>query len=290
MTPLLLANWGVHKFVELQSERLVVSDSEPRVLDIDFRSRADIVGSVAVIPVHGVIDYRATFMSDYGYCCSGEAIRQDFNRLVADETIEKIVFDISSPGGVYSGMPELAADVFASRGKKTTIAVANPQAASGALWLGAAAEQFFVLGSGQVGSLGALMLHTDMSKFYEAGGIEHTILRSPEGKADFNPIEPLSPESREHHQQQIDAIAAEFTAAVAKYRGVNKKVAAESFGEGRMLDGPKAIDAGLVDGIVSSLSAVLGSKAKTTKRARLHPRMQLAKVKGDMARSRVATG
>ena len=230
------------------------------------------------MPIVGPIDYKQSIWTKFGYMTSSQAVREDFNRLMMDDQITRIVFDIDSPGGLYSGLPELARDVFNSRGKKQTVSVANPLAASGALWLGASAEKFYCLGSGQAGSLGSLMMHADYSRAFDSMGITHTILRDPTGKADFNPYEPLSDDSREHHQQVISAITDEFTAAIAKFRGVSKSVAASSFGQGRVLNARDAVSAGLVDGVVDSLQSVLGPRIKAGKRVRLHPRLALARV------------
>ncbi len=267
----------------LERDKLILEQSPKAQIALGrMPSGAGMVGSTAVIPVNGIIDYRRSILSDVGMVASSEVIRQDFQQLLADDSVSQIVFDIDSPGGLYSGLPELARDVFDARGTKSTIAVANPMAASGALWLGAAADKFYTLQSGLVGSLGALMLHQDASEMFAANGITNTILRSPEGKADFTSMEPLTDESREHHQQQVEAIAEEFLAFMAKARGVSKGDARQNFGQGRMLDGRAAARAGLVDGIVPSLGSVLGPKRP---KRRLSPRLQIAKLKGERLRA-----
>jgi len=250
------------------------------IVQSEFRSRAIVAGDTAVIPVHNAIDYRPSIWSDYGYLSSSMAIRADFARLLADETVTRIVFDIDSPGGLYTGTPELARDIYNARDKKETIAVANPLAASGALWLGASAGKFYALGSGQVGSIGALVLHSDWSQYYSSLGITNTIMRSPERKADFNQLEPLSEESKAHYQQHVADIADEFQAAVAKFRGKSKKYVADNFGGGRMLTATQAVAAGLIDGMVDSLDAVIGTKVKTMKRVKLSARLEIARLSG----------
>ncbi len=279
MIPLLIATDYVRPFVDMARDpggRTAGFEGEPQAAsDGGFLCDVLKVGSTAVIPICGPIDYRVSFWSRWGLMTSSQAVRADFARLMNDSDVSRIVFDIDSPGGVYSGLPEVARDVFRSRGTKETVAVANPMAASGALWLGASAERFFVLGSGQVGSLGALMLHMEASRFFDEQGITFTILRDPPGKADFNPFETLSEESRDHHQGMINAIADEFRGAIARFRGVSKAKAASDFGEGRMLNAREAVDAGLVDGIVDSVESVLAPRVRSQRRTRLNPRLEL---------------
>lgn len=282
MIPLLIAPESVSQFAALtqakRNRRLLLTDGQVVVDDGSHRPlmlAQKLSDGTAIIPITAELDYRWSWLCYYGYYVSTQQVRQEFAALLADDQVKRIVFDIDSPGGVYSGIPELGRDIFASRGQKTTIAVANPMAASGALWVGAACEKFLVLGSGMAGSLGALMLHTDLSRYYDQLGIVNTILRKPDGKADFNSLEPLSDESRKIHQDGIDAIADEFLTAMAKYRGVSKSAAAKDFGQGRMLAGKDAVAAGLCDGLVDSLDTVVGGKS-SKKRARLHPRLELA--------------
>jgi signal peptide peptidase SppA len=245
--------------------------------------RVQTLEDVAVLPIHGVLDYRPSFLSDMGMMCSTMQARAEFRRLVAEPSVSKIVLDIDSPGGLYSGVPEFAKDIYDARDKKSIIAVANPMAASGALWLGAAASKLFVLGSGEAGSLGALMVHQDASEMHAGMGIKHQILRSPKAKADFNSLEPLTEESRAHHQGQIEQIAEEFLKSVAKFRGVDPRRAAKEFGEGRMLMAKQAVDAGLADGMVSSLVDVVGRRMQARTRPRLHPQLEEARARREAA-------
>jgi len=274
MTPLLIDPTAVDQWVASVTQKRDFQPPTGETRMGEFECGAMVAGSTAIIPIHGVIDYKPSMLSRWGYVCSSASVRKDFSSFVADSGISRIVFDIDSPGGLYSGTPELAKDIVAARGKKKIVAVANPSAASGALWIGAAAKEFFVIGSGQAGSLGALMLHTDMSQFYESNGITNTILRSPEGKADFNSLEPLSDESREHHQQLVEDIAKEFVASMAKMRDVSNSEARQRFGQGRMLNAEMAVQSGLVDGIVDSLDAVAETRIRSRQRKRLSPQLE----------------
>lgn len=252
---------------------------EERPKEANEYNRVQTAADIAVLCIHGVLDYRPSFLSDYGYMTSTMQARVQFNQLVQEPSISKIILDIDSPGGLYSGVPEFARDIFEAREKKPIVAVANPMAASGALWIGAAASKFYVLGSGETGSLGALMVHEDDSQYFGGMGIKFTILRSPEAKADFNSLEPLTEESRAHHQSQIEGIADEFLRSVAKYRGVDPRTAATQFGAGRMLLAAKAVEAGLCDGMVNSLSDVIGKRVTARQRPRLHPQLEAARDK-----------
>lgn len=274
MNVLLLDPSRVHHFTALWRAKLF-KEAPPEAKKV--ASGAAMLGDgTAIMPLYGVLDYRPSWLSDLGMMCSTMQARADFNRLVADPSVSRIVLDVDSPGGNYYGVPEFASDIFAARAKKPVIAVANPMAASGGLWLAAAASKLYMLHSGEIGSIGCLMLHADMSEYFAGSGVKHTIIRSPEAKADFNSLEPLSEESAAHYQQQVENIADEFVRTMAKFRGVQPATAANKFGQGRMMMGDDACNCGLCDGMVSSLGDVLGNTGGggSRKRAKLHPALE----------------
>lgn len=69
-------------------------------------------GLVAVIPVWGVIAHRTCDASSG--MTSTEMISAWLRKAVNDEEVSAIILDISSPGGMVDGTPELAAEVFAA--------------------------------------------------------------------------------------------------------------------------------------------------------------------------------
>lgn len=236
----------------------------------------------AIIPIQEVIDYKPSIWSYYGYCTSVLEVSHCFDMAMNDSKVSRIVFAIDSPGGGVAGIPEFANKVYAARGKKKIIAVADPMAASGALWIGAAASKFYVLGSGSVGSIGCLMIHSDCSKYYTDMGIVNTIIRDPERKAEFNIYESLTDAARADSQKVVEQIARDFQTAVARFRNVSIATVQEKFGKGSMLSSEEAISVGLVDGTVSTLDEILVGETSTStgsSSTKLNPKVALAVAK-----------
>ena len=75
-----------------------------------------------------------------------------------------ILFDVDSPGGGVEGVPELADEIYNSRGRKRIISASNSMAASAAYWIASAAGEMVVTPSGNVGSIGVFMAHEDFRK------------------------------------------------------------------------------------------------------------------------------
>jgi signal peptide peptidase SppA len=215
------------------------------------RVTAKTPGNVALIPVYGVISHRMNMMSNISGGTSTEKLTSSFRAALNDPAVKAIVFDIDSPGGGIDGVPELADEIYAARGQKKTVAVANTMAASAAYWVGCSADEFYVAPSGGVGSIGVWGAHEDISQANEKEGIKITLISAGPFKVEGNPYEPLSAEARAAMQADVDSYYQMFTKAVAKGRGVSQAKVLEGYGQGRMVMAALAAKQGMVDGVAT---------------------------------------
>lgn len=206
-------------------------------------------GAIGVIPIHGVIEHRSSFLLELFGGTSVEDIRGQLRAAIADPQISAIVLDIDSPGGGVAGITELATEIRNARAQKRIVAVANTTAASAAYWLASQAHQLLVSPSGQAGSIGVYAVHFDVSRALDAEGVTPTIISAGERKADGNEFEPLSDEARTEMQKRVDAFYAQFVNDVAKGRGVPVATVKADYGQGSVLLAPDALRAHMVDGI-----------------------------------------
>jgi HK97 family phage major capsid protein len=225
--------------------------------------------SVAVIPVYGTISQRPDLMSSGG--TSTQELGAQFDAAMSNPSVGAIVFDVDSPGGSVSGVPELAAKIRNARGQgKQIIAVANSLAASAAYWIASAADEFVASPSADVGSIGVYAAHVDASAMLESEGLKYTLISAGKYKVEGSPYEPLSDEARAAMQASVDEFYAMFTSDVAKNRGVSVKDVRNGYGEGRVLTAKSALAAGMIDRI-DTLDGVLNDLTKgaksTTRRA-----------------------
>lgn len=214
-------------------------------------------GSVAVLPIYGVLMQRADMLSEMSGAASVDSLSKQFQQMVADPAVGSIVLDIDSPGGGVYGIAEFADEVYAARGQKRIVAVANSMAASAAYWIATAADELVITPGGEAGSIGVYMLHQDWSAAYEQAGVKATLIKYGENKAEGIETEPLSDSAREHLQGRVDAYGEMFTAAVAKGRGVSKATVERDFGQGRVFGAKDAVALKMADR-VGTLGDVLG--------------------------------
>jgi signal peptide peptidase SppA len=205
-------------------------------------------GSVAVIPVYGVIEHRSDWMMEMFGGVSIDGLRESLHAALTDPGVRAVVLDIDSPGGTVAGVTEFAAEVRAARGgTKPIVAVANTLAASAAYWLASQADEVVVTPSGSVGSVGVYAIHQDASRMLDEMGITTTIISAGPHKTEANEFEPLTDEARSDIQTRVDGSYSRFLGDVAAGRRVAVETVEAEFGGGRVLDAEAALAAGMVD-------------------------------------------
>lgn len=239
--------------VELEPEEI-----QARIAGGPGKGSANRAGSVAILPIYGVLTPRATLFSDISGGTSVESFRNDFSEAVNDDDISGIVLDVNSPGGSTELITELAADIRAAREVKPVVAIANTQAASAAYHLASQATELFVTPSGNVGSIGVFAAHEDISKALEEAGVKTTLISAGRFKTEGNPYEPLGAEAKRAIQHRVDDHYAIFVRDVAAGRGVDESTVRSGYGEGRVLHAGDALAAGMVDG-VQTFDATVGA-------------------------------
>jgi signal peptide peptidase SppA len=210
---------------------------------------------IAILGLKGVISPRLSDEMDISGPggTSAEGFARRLNAAVEDPRIAGIIVDVDSPGGNVFGVPEAADAMFAARGSKPIVAVANPFTASGALWIASAADEVVVTPSGEIGSLGVYAYHEDLSKALETIGVSPTLVKadiSP-NKAETHPAFPLTEDAIGDIKASVDRYGEMFVASMARSRGVSVDHVTSKFGGGRMLGADDAVAVGMADRIAT---------------------------------------
>lgn len=213
-------------------------------------------GSVAVLPIFGVISHRADAMSDMSGGTSIDRLTARYRQALGDPAIGAVVFDVNSPGGGVYGVQELAAEIRSGAKQKPHAWSVNGLAASAALWLASSAGRGFISPSSEAGSVGVYTAHEDLSGALEQQGVRVEMIASSGEKVEQSPYAPLSDEARAHLQQRVNEYAAQFEADVAKGRGISVDVVRSDFGKGRVLGAKAAVSVGMLDEIGSLEDAI----------------------------------
>ena len=271
--------WAIHEtklaeLTEVLSTRmsdtpLTVEEIQARIGERPTRGMSQ-QGAVAVIPLCGTLYPKANLVTESSGGCSVEQFIAQVEAAVNDPAVSAIVIDTDSPGGAAQGIPEAAARLRAVRGSKPIVAVASGMMASGAYWLASQADSIVGSPSAEIGSIGAFMVHQDMSQAFANEGVTNTIIRAGKYKAETNPFEPLTEDARAALQTRVDEAYAMFVADVAKGRKCSVATVKADFGQGRVVGAKAALAAGMIDKVGTVQSVVrdlAGPNAKNYLRA-----------------------
>lgn len=197
--------------------------------------------SIGIIPVHGTLgSWWGTYYED---------IRAAISEFENDPEVEKIVFDINSPGGYVNGVTETAQMI--ADCKKPTEARVSYLAASGAYWLASQCDKIVATTKiASFGSIGVITDYWDESKYDEEHGLKHIIITSTDAPNKY--IDPATEKGYNEILAELDYIHSVFAGMVAKGRGVSVATVNEKFGKGGILFADDALAAGMIDEIATN--------------------------------------
>lgn len=252
----------IRAFLRLKARGGEIDPQDVAAIAASRRSdNVQMIGRVAVLPVFGVIAQRVSMMDRASGGVSTEEIGQTLDNLVADKQVKTIVMAFDSPGGTVTGVPELAAKIRAARDQKRIIGLADPLAASAAYWLISQTSEIYATPSGQVGSIGVIAGHDDITGMLEQAGIKTTLVTSAPFKAETYPETPLSDEARADMQAKVDKYHSMFVTDIAAGRGITSRQVDKKYGQGRMMLAKDALETGMIDRVLTAeqlLSRLVG--------------------------------
>ena len=218
----------------------------------------EVVNGVAVIEMEGIIAKRMSLFTKISGGISTYHIQQQFSEAMADRKVRAILLNIDSPGGGIDGTSELSEMIHSARGEKPIVAWTDGAMCSAAYWIGSAADAVYISGdTPQVGSIGIVAAHMDISKAEEMLGVKTTEITAGKYKRIASRHAPLSQEGRQTMQEMVDYVYSAFIGDVAKHRGVSEEQVLEQMADGRIFFGRQAVNAGLADG-VSTMEELIG--------------------------------
>lgn len=227
---------------------------------------ATMVGDVAVINCCGPITYRNSYFSMWYGSSTIEGMQAQFRQALIDPAVRAIVFRVDTPGGTVEMVPEFADELFAARGQKPIHAAADTMMCSAGYWVFSQTDMIYApRSSGAIGSVGAYLQHEEISGLLEKMGVKVTLISYGENKTEANEYEPLSETAEAYLQAEVNEVGVEFDTYVARGRGITRAVVSETFGQGRVFSGAKALKLGMVDKL-ATFDQVLAKLTATKRR------------------------
>lgn len=213
-------------------------------------------GGVALITVSGVLMPKTTGMANLcspGAASSASVLREHLQRAESDPKVRSALLYIDSPGGNILGVSEAAAALQALSAAKPTVSYSDGLMCSALYWIGSAAPKVYVSGPMvQVGSIGVRMDTADTSGKDAKEGVARKTYTFGKYKARGGTASGGDAAGYDAHMQdQVDYLGSLFADAVAAQRGIELERVLSDLATGQVFIGQQAIDAGLVDGVMT---------------------------------------
>lgn len=207
---------------------------------------------VAVIPMQGVMAKKMNLFSQISGGVSTELLARDISTAVQDPNVKAILLHIDSPGGTVDGTEALSDAIRSAGEEKPVVSFVDGLMASAAYWAGSAAHMVVSSSStNQIGSIGVVTSHTDVSGAEEKQGIKTTEITAGKFKRIASQHQPLSAEGAGVLQEHVDQIYSIFVQDVAENRGVTPDVVLQDMADGRVFLSEPAQRRGMIDAIAS---------------------------------------
>jgi len=221
-------------------------------------------GNTAHIKIEGALSPEGPDAWDlfWGYKgASFKTITAAMERAKKDFAVEKVIFDIDSPGGTLAGTDETwQAHKALAKVKPTEVHTGN--LASAAYYIATPAKKIFARSpTSQVGSIGVLVATYDWSKWEENVGIKEVVITSSNAPDKYPDIS--TKQGKETIRVRLNAMERVFYSRITESRGKSTEHIAEHFGRGGMLiakdpsmEHEDATRAGLIDGLYSDIEII----------------------------------
>jgi len=217
-----------------------------------------VVEGVAVIPMIGVFLKRGTgldWLDSLFGIISTEDLGATIRTALEDPAVNSLLFQIDSGGGEARGVFDLADLIYAARGQKPMLAVADEWAFSAAYLIASAADQVVMPRTGGVGSIGVYATRLDVTALDQAMGVRVEVVTFGDRKADGNPHVPVSDAELADLQAEVDRLGNLFVDTVARNRGLTRQSVLDT--EARAYGADDAMNLGLVDDVGTFSDAVM---------------------------------
>jgi ClpP class serine protease len=219
---------------------------------------------VAIVPVVGPIFRYANLFTEISGATSTQVLATDIRAALDDPNIKAIILNVDSPGGIASGINELAEMIYEGRARKRIVAYGGGTVASAAYWIASAASEIVLDATAVAGSIGTVI--DAVVEGEDAGGRRRYQIVSrnaPNKRPDLS-----TKEGRAKVAETVDALSDVFEAKVARNLGVEVTKLPEMGDKGGLRVGAAAVEHGLAHrlGSLDSLITELAKPAATTLR------------------------
>lgn len=183
-----------------------------------------------------------------GVIMDGKKLLAPLIKYREDKSIQAIVIEINSPGGVVGPSQEIYEEIKRTREefKKPIVAVSTGVMASGAYYSAVAADKIIVAPGVMMGSIGVIMEFMNLEKLYEWAKVSRFTITTGKYKDSGAEYRSMREDERQLFQDLINDVYEQFVEAVSEGRDL-KTEEVKKYADGRVFTGRQGVDLGFAD-------------------------------------------
>ena len=213
---------------------------------------ATIANGLGVMKIKGSIMSSSSWLTRWLGITSYEDIRETAASLAGNPDVKAIVIDYDTPGGAAKGCKGCANYLREIDTKyKPVVSYTNDSACSAGFWLFSAGSQRVLGEDAQIGSVGAIIVHTEYSEMDKNMGITRTVKRSAPYKALGTPFEKLSEEAEKELDDELEYLHNLFVAGIADLTRIPERKVRDTIATGKVFRTEEALRLKMADTTLS---------------------------------------
>lgn len=222
------------------------------------------IGNTAIIPIQGAIDSQLPNAWWKPYVAASHEIVPQIEAAMKDESVEKIVLLVNTPGGTVKAAEEFAKAVEKAASIKQVETFIDGGCYSAGVWITAHSHRIIAAPMSYIGSVGVIARYFDTSKYFEDVGIKSVAISTGEMKKMGLPGEPITEQMKQDVSGRITRLGERFKNILIEKRGIPKAKVDLIAANASYWPAEEAIELGLIDTIQTWDEYIAGIPGTTT--------------------------
>lgn len=176
-----------------------------------------------------------------------DKIKRSLDQAVKDPQVKAIVLRVNSPGGEVTASDIMYTAVKEAAKKKPVVVYMDSVAASGGYYISCGATQIVATQTTLTASIGVIMESLSYHGLFDKVGLGMNTFTSGPLKDTLSGARPMRPEEKDYIQGLVNNMYDRFLTVVAEGRHLSKEELRHGIADGRVVNGPDALKAKLVD-------------------------------------------
>ena len=238
--------------------------SDKKFAETVYSSDPDAVAKLVMVKIQGVIDNQGSTFNDSSTDIAIQQIRQ----ATKDKKVSGLLVYIDSPGGEVTSSDKIyhAVMQFKATGRPV-VAYLDTVAASGGYYIACAADTIIATETTITGSIGVILGGMNGTELMNKVGLKSQTFTSGPYKDTLSMTRDMRPDEKAYIQSLVDDTYQKFALIVSQSRKIPLARLKNGIADGRIFNGTRAKEVGLIDqiGYVQDALTVLKQKASLKK-------------------------